>query len=63
MVYDDGDEEWVDLAADKIKLHAEDGESHPNLEPKPFVCCDCMVRALVDAYMSECRYLNMTGRW
>ena len=27
VVYDDGDEEWVDLASDKIKLHAASGEA------------------------------------
>lgn len=26
VVYDDGDEEWMDLASNKIKLHAENGE-------------------------------------
>ena len=28
VVYDDGDEEWLDLAVEKIKLHTESGESH-----------------------------------
>lgn len=27
VVYDDGDEEWLDLAVEKIKLHPESGEA------------------------------------
>lgn len=28
VMYDDGDEEWLDLAVEKIKLHTESGEAH-----------------------------------
>lgn len=37
VVYDDGDEEWVDLATDKIKLHAESGEAHKVLHELPLL--------------------------
>ena len=28
VAYDDGDEEWLDLAVEEIKLHAESSETH-----------------------------------
>ena len=37
VVYDDGDEEWMDLASDKIKLHAENGEVHTVLHELTFL--------------------------
>ena len=37
VVYDDGDEEWMDLATDKIKLHAENGAEHTVLYEPTFL--------------------------
>lgn len=51
VVYDDGDEEWVNLATDKIKIHAEGGETYPVFLDSYFClgCYGCLIYALTDS--------------
>lgn len=50
VVYDDGDEEWVNLTTDKIRLRAEGGETNPAFLDSYFClgCYDYLIYALLD---------------